>query len=269
MKRLFCLAFLFIHCYICSFAQDVIWLNDDDPIEFRLFKYQVKQIDEFMQRFNGRIDVFELKDSVTMHRNLVSLIDCDYYLENESICKDFINKIVSDSIKLSFYSDNWAALADCEVKIKHIGSNVKNNSVSASVKKGKVLLALKTEQVEGAIYKWVITDAFGDILSLSPKKQKKGLKISPVDNEMNFMSLNHITTEENNNIVNYVVKDRKVSCLDTFLCLVYSGLLNIERVTSITYFFDSISGYSFEVKYFNRDSTNAGWLITKISKFDE
>lgn len=269
MKRLFCLVILFIQCCIGSFAQDVIRLNDNDPIEFRMFKYQVKQIDEFMQRFNGRIDVFELKDSITMHRNLASLIDYDYYLDNESTCNDFINKIVSDSIKLSFYSDNWAALADCEVKMKQIGSNFKNNTVSASVKKGKVLLALKTEQVEGAIYKWVITDAFGDVLSLSPKKQNKGLKISPVDNEMNFMSLNHITTEEKSNIVNYVVKNHKVSCLDTFLCLVYYGLLNIEIVTSITYYFDSISGYSFEVKYFNRDTSNAGWLITKISKINE
>ena len=126
-------------------------------------------------------------------------------------------------------------------------------------------LELVTEHVKDFIYKWVIKGASGDVLNLSSVKQNHSMAISPVDNEVNFISLKHITTTESKNILNYKSKNEKTDGLSVFLALVHSGALSIKNVQQLEYVFN-IKDYQFTVHNFVRDAMNSGLLISDFKK---
>lgn len=217
------------------------------------FMYQVKQIDEFMKRFNHeQLVVSPEKDSLWKERNLVLLFDKQTYLSNRQLADSMINVVVDDSLKIHFYDTTWCALATCQVKFKK--------------KIDTIQLVLQTEYIKDYMYKWVIKNAFGDLLNLNPNPKSEQLSISPVDNEINFMSLSSICKYNAQNIIRYNDKDYKVNTLDVFNALVYTGQLSIEHVIDMEYHFSNIKDYSFVVNYYNRDEPNSGWLISSVKK---
>ena len=54
--------------------------------------------------------------------------------------------------------------------------------------------------------------------------------------------------------------------LSVFLTLVRSGLLKVNYVSDVEFVFFQVPGYKFSVKLFERESKNAGWLISSVSK---
>lgn len=220
--------------------------DDKNPLDFKL---RVKQISEFMERFNRNEipEILNKDDSLVNHKALAMLFDLDLIEQRPNEVIEFVTELIDDETYLSFCDTTWKAVARCNAKYKG--------------KDTEIVLELKTEKVEEYIYKWVITDAKGEILNLTPKRSNPGLRISPVDNEINFMSLNHITTNEAQNILNYKKKDGQINTLSVFFALVSAKDLNIENVQELIYEFEG-EKYEFTVRYFRRDSYSSGWLIS-------
>lgn len=223
--------------------------------EFKNFYFQVKHIEDFMSRFNGETNVM---DSTQIegwrYKNLLFLFDEQTYYANEALADTLIHRQLNSACRLDYTASNWSAVAECNVLYKKA--------------KKTVLLTLQTEKVEDYIYKWVITDAQGEILDLKPEKRNPGLRISPTDNEVDFISLKHITSAEAVNILNFAKKDYMPESLSVFYSLVYTKQLQIESIQSVTYHFYNIHGMDLEVKRHLEDKAHSGWLITGIRKHE-
>ena len=246
---------IIISIFLWSYSPLIAQINFSvvDTLEFDLFPFQVKQIDEFMQRFNGDIDVFDKKDSITRQRNLAALFNKEYVYNNDSAVIEFINDVVASDATIHYTDTTWMAIAECDAIFNK--------------KKVVINLALKVEEQKKGVYKWSIVDASSDILQLKPLKVNDGLKIPPTNNEVDFSYLSHITTEECNNILNFASNKYQVDQLSVFFALVQQKLLKIELVKTLTYHFENVAGYTFDVSYFNREmTTNAGWLINSVRK---
>lgn len=217
-----------------------------ESVKMKEYAYRVKQIDEFMQRFNGKLSIIDKSDKDWQRKNLTMLFDRDLYLSRRAEADDFINEIIRDSVTIDFTDSSWVAYAICNATI--------------AGKETTITLSLKTEQVKDYIYKWVISDAKGEILKNTP--QKEGYRISPVENELNFMALSKITTNQNMNILDYAQKDYEVDQLSVFYTLVYRNLLKINYVSQLKYTFNKLPNREFVVKHYEKEGVNSGWLIS-------
>lgn len=214
---------------------------------------QVKQIEEFMARFN-REETPIVMDSATTHKDmkmLALLFDADVLEKRAVEVVEFAEAMLRDDVKLHFTDTTWVAIANCKVKYKK--------------QQHDIVLYLRTEHIEENMYKWVIMQAEGDLLILRPQKRSKSYKISPTDNELYFMQLADITGTEPENILNYSRRCFKTDQTSVFFSLVASGQLQVEYVEQLTYYFQT-SHYNFFVNYYSREGTNSGWLISDFEK---
>lgn len=234
---------------IPAFAQNDIAIASDPYLEN--FKYQVAQISEFMARINGGTTATEKEDTLSREIALLSLFHKETYYRDSSLVWQFINKVREDSVQIHFEDTTWRAVATCSI--------VTNKNQEKNIN-----LVLKTKKRGEYMYKWVIVDAFGEFLELTPQKSNPGLMISPADNEVNFLSLSGITKNESPNILNYVSDIKKVDCFTVFLTMVYNHIITIKTVSKIQYIFDDIAGYRLTVDKYSNTSKNAGWLISDI-----
>ena len=218
------------------------------------YKLKVKQLDEFIRRFNLQESPDMFKNSDTLIQKmycLTALFDFNVVKSREKEVREFVTAMIDKNAKIAFTDTTWNAVAKCNVLYKG--------------KHTTVTLQLATEHVRGYIYKWVITGASGKILNLTPQKQNEGMMISPVDNEVNFISLKNVTTTEALNILQYKSKKNSVDALSVFFTLVHSGMLTVQNVQQLEYTFH-VPGYQFTVHNFVRDAMNSGWLISDFKK---
>ena len=249
MKKLHYFILLIFLMFI-GVAQAQILFQDD---EFENFDYNIKQIEEFILRFNLKELIIQPQQSKQYEfDNRVLLFDKSYYLDHQEELTDFLNSICKQQTTLSFYDSTWYAIAECNVTF--LG------------KKDKITLILRPEQVTEDIYKWSIVDAQGNILELTPKTQSDKLRLLPTDNEVNFIALQSITTTNAQNILLYNLQNHINDQLSVFNSLVYYKLLKVDNVQSLSYCFTQVRGYEFYVKNFVRDEKNAGWLIYNVQK---
>lgn len=248
MKRFFFAALVLLS--ISANAQNIIY--DNDPL-LENFSYQVRQISEFMSRLNGETSLSEMTDSTARKLDLASLFKKEVFLESQTVAEEFIDKVFSDGRYIDFTDTTWYAVAKCVV-------------VSKDRREHEVSLILRTEEYGPYMYKWVIVNASGDMLSLMPDKCNPGLRISPTDNEINFMSLSHISKHEHRNILNYAVKGYTPDPVTVFYTLLYNGLIEIKHVKDLSYVFKDIAGYRLNVNYYPGDERNCGWLISEINQ---
>ena len=234
-----------------SFSQTIGEI-DTDPIDYRL---KVKQLDEFMRRFNLQDvpSLFQNEDTLLQEvYSMTAVFDFQLVKNRKDDVREFVATMLNNKVKLAYTDSNWVAVAHCNAIYKG--------------KETTLTLKLATEKVKDYIYKWVIIGASGDILDLKPLKQNPGLAISPVDNEVNFISLKHITSKEGPNILNYKGKSAQLDAMSVFFSLVNSGQLQIKNVQQLEYMFTIVPFYEFTVRNFIRDAMNSGWLIADFKK---
>lgn len=246
MKRFLLLALALFS--ISANAQNIIY--DNDPL-LENFSFQVRQISEFMSRLNGKTSLSEYTDITARKLDLASLFKKEVFFDNQTLAEDFIDRVLPDGRYIDFTDTTWYAVAKCAV-------------VSKDGHEHEVSLILQTEEYGPYLYKWVIADAAGDFLSLVPDKRNPGLRISPTDNEVNFMSLSHITKNEHRNILNYSDQSFVPDQMTVLFTLLYNGLIEIKHVMDLSYVFRDIAGYRLNVNYYPGDEKNCGWLISEI-----
>ena len=221
---------------------------------------KVKLVDEFFARFNGEETRKDLGPEYSDRESgILLLFDFAKFKSktdsNFIAAKTFAHNVAGSGIKINFEDNNWFA------KIKCHGS--------LGQKKVTFNMLLCVEERDSGMYRWAISDVEGDIFNNSRDKAHKEFFIMPNDNEQFFMSVRKTTTDTYKFIDDYAVKGYKADALSTFLALVRCNFLKIDAVTDVEFIFMQVPGYIFNVKHFERESKNSGWLIDSISKCNE
>ena len=263
MKKLL---FILLFAAIITIEAMAQIISFDAGFDENQIKMRVKQLDEFISRFNYESDIHgnqieDKQDQVIRKKYVYSLFNSELFDNMTDTLPELYDEfvsIVTDDFQpayINFTDSNWMAQAECKAIFN--GEQI------------DITVFLQIEHIKGYEYKWVIIGVKDSIFSLNPKRQNPGLIISPTDNELRFMSLPDLSSVNQQDITNYSSKDYLVDKLTVFNTLVYTGQLNIKYIEKVNYVFFQIPGYVFEVKHFVRSSYNSGWLISKIEKKED
>ena len=232
-----------------------------DMLDSDIYQGRVKLVSEFMKRFNGeeknpyidstadnvdKINICKLFDSETILANRV---------KNEARAFQFADSVLENGAKINYEDPDWYAKVSC------VGT-FREKEITFD-------LFLTVEPRGNNMYKWVISDAEGEIFNLKPSRMSEKIMLLPNEHESNFMRLNSLTSEKDDYITLYSSKENHTNRLTVFNTLVYYGYLNIEYVSDIEYTFLQVPGYSFTIKEFEREFTNSGWLISSWQEMND
>ncbi|TDQ09433.1 hypothetical protein [Pedobacter metabolipauper] len=265
MSRKILFGFLFI-CFSMSstplFAQ-----NYEKEFE-SVFAWEVKQIDEFIERFNNKdetlIKQYELKNNdkktITREKLIKSLFDMSSTESwNFGDLNSFIKTVMEKNIYLNFYNKDWYAKVDC--------------SIQWNGKPARAALILKLMVLPDSSSKWVIAGVSSPVLrsatlgSISlPAAADKKASLNPVSHATDFMNISAVT-DNIANLKNYFVPVNELNEEGKlFLQECADKRLTIKGANSISYHFLQLDNWIVEVRQFNRQTKNSGWLISKLTK---
>ncbi len=255
MNKLISIFVVFVVCFPTEIHAQLF-----DVLNKPMYEARVKLLDEFYARFNGKEQRKGVDVKYTDRKsNIMMLLDFSRFKSREDsafiFAEAFAGEVVRDSIMVNYTDSCWFAKVKC-------------HGVLAK-KEVDFLLYLSIEKRGKDMYKWVISDVEGSIFSTSRSIDHRELFLRPNDHEQSFASLVR-TTEETSRYIDDFVKDGYESdALSVFLTLVRCGQLKIDYVSDVEFVFLQIPEYSFSVKHFERETMNAGWLISSIEKCDK
>ncbi len=229
---------------------------------------QTKQVNQFFLRFNGEEDVRgnRLYPGDPAYRDLKArkkYIHMLFDSSNPSITDDMKFVFNDDALNkknpafLDFYAKGWYA----EIAATFLYKKEKVN----------IILYLKIEkQLKG--YKWVFSNVYfdryeswfphlGDTLNTS-------YIIHPMSHELDFMNI-HKVFKDSQNLDYYLVRNYQPDMLAMFIMEMKNGNLSFSAVNNVKFHVFQIPNWYFEISYFNRNSANAGWLISNLQRLSE
>lgn len=246
-----------------GFSQEIIFPYEEN------FEWQVKQIDEFMERFNNadytpiRHFLKEEYDIEEIDRS--DLLKTLFNLKqgwNKNHVMQFLKEVTQSKVPpyLDFYDKDWYAELDC--KGTYMGKQ-RNFTL--------VLSIYLNARTRGA--KWVINSVSADFLpvrdtsaptfAMHNNKSRGSRTLNPASFGTDFMALVD-ALGDTANFRNYISRDEVDKSLLTFFDMLYQQKLVFQQVNHITYHFLQVPGWVFQVKDFPRQTTNSGWLISKL-----
>lgn len=244
---------IFILCLFLNMG--LLYANiQEDIVLNQQFQSQVKSVDEFIQRFNGKETNPLIVDSLnTRENNLLALFDNQIIKEeSDSVekrnIKAFINNVASQNLEISLTDSPLFA----------------ETNVTAVVNGKKVSLGivLQSQTYLDNRVRWAIIAVKGlsqsGILNLS---QVRG--ISPVEHEIHFLGLSDIFMNPAD-IMGFRGKQIQIDELSVFLTLAMLGRVKDVEVQSLVIHCVQIPGFAFSIKEYNRQGYNNGWLISNI-----
>lgn len=265
MKRCF---LLLIYIALCAsgkhcFAQ---YTNDAGQRE-KHFIYEVKQIDEFFERFNDDKDSFirkvyaSYKKKFTVSRE--DLVKGLFNYETNSwspvIIDSFITSVTNSNHPcfLNFYGDDWFAEVLCRFQYG-----------SAEI---DIPVIMKLDADEKRQSRWIIEgikkNPFQPAATTSKVIQGNSKKfMHPASHTNNFIALSKALDDKENLSIYFDNPFFKRTDNMAFYNTVLSGQAKLLYVKHIVYHFLQINGWAFTVESFPRLSLNSGWLISSLKK---
>lgn len=225
------------------------------------FAFEVKTIDEFIERFNN--DQYTLirqyletkfpKKKITRYDLVRTLFNYEDPLWDKDLAAKFVNQVCDTSKEkfLDFYADNWFAQAECQVKYKGV------------TKKVWITLQVVVSDRTGAA-KWVICGARAPFLDFSKRLDSKKF-LNPISHATDFIGLKK-AMDDKMFVRNYLTENFQESHLNKYLAALATGDIEFVQINSIQYHFLSIDNWLFKVKEYARPGRNSGWLIQSLSK---
>ena len=232
-----------------------------------IFYAQTKQVNQFFRRFNAEEDALGKRfyDKDSTYRDLKSrkkfiniLFDNSNGLISKAEKNDFIELVTlkKSPIFLDFHGNNWFA----EVATSFIYKKEKVN----------IILYLKLEH-QNLGYKWVFSNVyftdFNENFSHVGDTSNLKLFLHPLSHEIDFMNI-HKVFEDPGNMDFYLERNYSPDQLALFVTEVKNGNLKFEAVKNVKFHFFQVTGWYFEVSYFNRNEANSGWLISNMIKIN-
>ena len=223
-------------------------------------RLKVKQIDEFMRRFNFDTagDGSTPADTASTEDRLKEMYTV-FRLKNfttetgrpDSMMTGLCRYAIDNDVRLRYEDNNWAAKVICNAKIDN--------------KKTEIHLFLQPEHIRDVLYKWVLTDADADFMQPLSANVRDSLFISPAEHGISFITLPRIINLSVADVNSIFRKDWIPDRLSIFSYLVSTGRLSISSVSQVIYHWN-LDEYSFDVERFEgEDTPNQGWLISKIT----
>ncbi len=236
-----------VHISFQVFGQEVTILNDAAQRELLFAK--VKQIDEFIHRFNFNVNKFnpEVLGIERREEQIPLLFERTYKSQNEQKVDDF-SWAAMYSPRLSFYNPNWYALVKCEAMYKS--------------KLVHIDLTLKVQISENGGASWIIAGADTPFLYAKADCNDPSKMIPPSNNEVGFVGLYRVFNDKNN-LSAYYPNNYQPDYLSILLYAVKNGEIKFIQPLSIRYYFAQVSDWVFVVEHFNREEKNSGWLISE------
>ncbi|MEM6265165.1 MAG: hypothetical protein AAGI38_21865 [Bacteroidota bacterium] len=225
-----------------------------------------KQVNQFFRRFNGE----EGPDGLRYYDGE------DYYRDDKQRLKylhilfDEQNDYLTDKLRDAFISD--VSTAGKEVYLDfHGGGWVAEIQLLADYKgeEREFTLFLKIQEEEVGS-KWVITHVYSDYFARQLVDTKKPdpdeqVYLHPLSHELGFSNINRMWNNKEA-ISQYISQVEKNNHLTLFLWEIKQGNLDYISVLSTRFHFFQVEDWYFEVKYFNREGYNKGWLISSLSR---
>ena len=267
MAKTYVLKFwIFIFFSICQhrlFGQ--VYSNNGGAKE-KHFIYEVKEIDEFFERFNDDPASFIRTVYKPRHTKLnldrQRLIRSLFNYENMSWDSSTMNKFISDvtnkkkPIYLDFYGNDWYAELTCKFNY-HTSSIV-------------IPLIMKIEMTQNKGSKWMIV-AVGSstlkskiVVTEMAQSKIKTKCLSPTSHGTNFVSLKRAFANKDNLSSYFETLYFKRSHMQEFYNAVLTREIEFQDVIKIKYHFLLADKWIFTVENFPREALNSGWLINQI-----
>ncbi len=263
MKNFLLLSVLLLSTAPLARAQTVLFPYEEN------FAWQVKQIDEFIDRFNNADytpirqyvkDQYKI-DDVSRTDVLRSLFNLEKKAWNKPDIVRFLSE-VSDTLPppyLDFYDHDWYAELRCQ-----------------GVQQGKkvfftLILSIELDEATSGS-RWIINSVAGDFL---PKASSEQLAfavdatydvtktLQPTSFGTDFMNLVS-ALKDTAHLESYVLRGAVDQPLTAFLNQLYRRELTFRQVDHIVYHFLQVDGWVFQVQDFHRATTNSGWLINGL-----
>jgi hypothetical protein len=261
-------AWLFIAFFIGHqrlFSQ--IYSNNEAAKE-KHFIAEVKEIDEFFERFNDEPGSFirgvykerHVKFNITRKQLIGSLFNYENLSLDTATIKMFISDVTRKKkpVYLNFYGGNWYAELTCKF------------SYNSSYILIPLIMKIETTQNKGS--KWIIA-AVGQsslkskiVLSQMAQSKTKTKFISPTSHGTNFVALKR-AFDDRENLSSYFDQNglNRTGMLE-FYNAIWNREIEFLDVVKIKYHFLLAGKWIFTVENFPRETTNSGWLIDQIQK---
>ena len=258
------LIYLIIQTSTICFSQGVLSTENQNE---KVFLVRTKQFFEFLDRFNyksnfngEKIDsAFKSKfPREKMINSLFDLRDPRTITSGKSFSRtylslktEFLNEVIHKNFLIHRYSDKVIAEAKSRVLVNGTP---------------KTISIFLTQEVIGKdMVKWVINGVKGDLFNFLKSDTAYVRFIPPSSNETDFMNLKR-ALEDTKYLQYYSSKDYEPDYLSVFYYMLSTGFVKFDYVEDVTYHIIDIPGWCIEVKDFNRNEMNSGWLIYNISK---
>jgi hypothetical protein len=243
-------------------------ISNNDNAKEKHFVYEVKEIDEFFERFNdekgsfirGVYKAHHVKFDIPRQLLIRSLFN----YENMSRDSVLINKFVSDvtrkikPIYLDYYGDDWYAELTCKFKY---------NAAFIVI---PVIVKIEMTQNKGS--KWMIVAVGSSTLKskiivteMTQSKVKTNI-ISPTSNGTNFLSLKRAFDDKENLSDYFESAYFKQPNILEFYNAILNRDIDFLDVIKIKYHFLLADRWIFTVEDFIREELNSGWLINHLEK---
>ena len=254
--RIFLILFILSSSF-CFSQSSGIFISDT-----AVFNLQSRQLTQFVNRFNNEDPQFKFEDkfvdgiNLARKKNLVYLLNLqDTTLVYDTLTTQFIDFVAksNNSNRISYFDSAWYAVAHCNITYKG--------------KSAKVALTLKPEGNSGDGYKWSIVGV-DPFLTIDNIQDSTNNKLSPYNNEVNFVDLHHFFTAKEQQL-SFMSDDFNPDYLTILIYLINNAEIEFYGVNHITYYFFQIENYYFTVENFVRpNDASSGWLISSIKQSD-
>jgi hypothetical protein len=227
------------------------------------FLWEVKQLDQFIGRFNGEEDLHGRKPKGSKATGqeargsaMVTLFNQELLKDSafRSIANEFVGSIVKNNKEsfISFYDREWYSTVVCSVLYKS--------------KPQAITLTLVSEGDSRQGTRWVIAGAEAPFLKSPAEREVISRIIPPTNHELNFPDLVRAFNQDAENIEEYASAHFRRNQLKALMEAVRKGDVQMKHVQSTTYHFLQVPGWIFTVNFYNRNSRNSGWLISSLKK---
>ena len=228
------------------------------------FALKVKQIDEFMERFNSLestpirqyLREHHAIDSLSHTALMLSLFNQEDTTWDRTDIRTFVSDITRDptTANLDFYDEGWYVELNCTGRYEG--------------KDEDFTLVMSLEVLRGNRgSKWVIESVSADFLKLTRSRDYRRA-LNPASYGNDFIDLSEALVDAEN-FRNYLNPRRQHSQLLLFLNQLHEENLIFKQINEITYHFLQIDNWIFKVRDFNRNTPNSGWLISELLRVND
>ena len=218
---------------------------------------QVKQLDDFIDRFNGTVlpDGQKAAELPNLSRKecLKLLINQEHerWKTPDYVAKvgRFLNVVCADAapIKLDKYSDKFYCIANCEVEYADSPNEIE---------------LLFSRKVEKNVHNWVLAGASASFLEIGLDAGDRNA-VLPNAHETNFLSFTN-AIHQGKSVFSFTENEFKYDPLSAFIFAIDRRMLKMKECSNVILYLTEVKGWVVKVETFSRPTSHSGWLISDL-----